>query len=251
VNAPNESGSPQQGDSANGRRFGRPKPVAHRATPGGGAAAPRISETRHRGSGGATRASHPRRAASEPSGIDARLNRFISGTSAPGVIRAREGCNAGVRRPAGRGADGPSTEGLRPASCPICRGPNAEGPPQPKTSRPGARCFGPRPPRVRSRTAESREARGGPREVREARKYPGTARIPPPQVAAAVPRPGPSQHADSAVIDPLEHAQGCRLFAVGGVVSSSGWSRSAHSSSWCSAGMGRCGPSSTATSATC
>ena len=160
MNAPNESGSPIQGDSANGDgsvdRTG-----AHRA--GGRAPDAGDSPPWQRG---ATRASHPRRAASEPSGIDARLNRFISGTSAASNAAshakdATQEFDAAPARP-----DGPPAEAYA-SELPDLSGPLPRHP-QPKPAERAPDVTAGAPATGRSRAAESREAREA-REVREAR----------------------------------------------------------------------------------
>jgi Transmembrane domain of unknown function (DUF3566) len=93
VNSPNEPGAPKKGDSLNGDgsvdRAG-----AHRATPAQAGRIPDAADSPPWQRGGA-RASHltPRqtephteaRSPGPPAGSDARLNRFISGTAAPGA----------------------------------------------------------------------------------------------------------------------------------------------------------------------
>jgi hypothetical protein len=93
VTSPNEPGAPKKGDSLNGdgsvERAG-----AHRATPAQAGRIPDAADSPPWQRGGA-RASHltsrqtePRteaRSPGPPAGADARLNRFISGTAAPGA----------------------------------------------------------------------------------------------------------------------------------------------------------------------
>jgi hypothetical protein len=93
VTSPNEPGGPKTGDGLNGDSAGE-RAGTHRATPAQAGRIPDAGDSPP-WQRGAARASHPPyrqtephtevRSPAPPTGADARLNRFISGTSAPGA----------------------------------------------------------------------------------------------------------------------------------------------------------------------
>jgi hypothetical protein len=133
VSSPNEPGAPNQGDSLNGDGSGE-RTGAHRATPGPTGPSPDAGDSPP-WQRGAARASRPgQRQAPEPPGeprsagpalsADARLNRFISGTSVSGAgaaARAKAPTQEFDAVPA-RG-DGPSTTDAYASELPDLSGP--------------------------------------------------------------------------------------------------------------------------------
>jgi Transmembrane domain of unknown function (DUF3566) len=174
VNSPNESGSPKKGDNPNGDGSAE-RSGAHRATsgPSGRTSDAGDSPPWQRG---ATRAANPRRSGSEastesrpttpPSGIDARLDRFVSGTSGAGTtargIDETQELDAAPAR-----ADGPPAEAYA-SELPDLSGPIPR-PPQRTTATERAADTSTTSTTSRTATTESREAREA-RAAREARE---------------------------------------------------------------------------------
>lgn len=186
MTSPNESGTPNKGDSPNGDGSAE-RAGAHRATPAPGG---RIQEAGdgppwQRGAARAARAgrqSEPQTEARPPGpsgGVEARLNRFISGTGAPGAAAPAPSKNPPQDFDAapGRG-DGPPAEAyaseLPDLSGPMPRAPQrksapdrSESPSPSGTSRPAA-------PEAResreNRVQVSRRARGPVRASMQIRR---------------------------------------------------------------------------------
>ena len=168
MTSPNEPGAPKQGDGLNGDGAGE-RAGAHRAAPTqtGRAQEAGESATRQRGAAPSARPAQrepePRtepRPPSPPSGADARLNRVISGTAAPGAAASARAKNPPRDLDAvpARG-DGPPVEAYA-SELPDLSGPtprSAQRKPAPDRSADGS---------GRATTSESREAR----EAREARE---------------------------------------------------------------------------------
>jgi transmembrane protein DUF3566 len=166
VTSSNEQGGPKEGDSLNGdgsvERAG-----AHRATPAQAGRIPDAADSPP-WQRGATGASHPphrqtephseARTPGSPAGVDARLNRFISGTAAPGA-----GASVRSKNPPQDFDAAPPRSDRQPAEVYASELPDLSGP----TPRPTQRKPAPeRTPESstssghgRSETAEARDSR--------------------------------------------------------------------------------------------
>ena len=169
MTSPNEPGAPKQGDGLNGDGSAERAGV-HRVTPPAQAGrAPDAGDLPPWQRGGARPPQAPQRQtepptearpSGPPSGVEARPNRFVSGTAAPGAGAPPQAKNPPheTDAPPGRG-DGPPAEAyaseLPDLSGPMPRGPQRKTPPDrtPETS--SSLGSG------RSSAAESREGREG------------------------------------------------------------------------------------------
>ncbi|OBH94082.1 DUF3566 domain-containing protein [Mycobacterium scrofulaceum] len=173
MTSPNEPGAPKQGDGLNGDGSAE-RAGAHRATPPAPAGRAPDADSPPWQRGGARPPQAPQRQTEPPTearpsgpsgGVEARLNRFISGTAAPGAPAQGKNPPHDNDAPQGRG-DGPPAEAyaseLPDLSGPIPRGPQRKTPADraPESSS----LSGP----GRSSGAENRDTREG-RDTRESR----------------------------------------------------------------------------------
>ncbi|ORV62723.1 DUF3566 domain-containing protein [Mycobacterium europaeum] len=162
MSSPNEPGAPKKGDGLNGDGSAERAGI-HRATPPAQAGrAPDAGDSPPRQQrGGARPPQAPQRQPEPPTGVEARLNRFVSGTAAPGSGAPPQGKNPphDTDAPPGRG-DGPPAEAYA-SELPDLSGPMPRGP-QRKT--PADRPAEPSSP-GRSSTPEGREGRDSRTQV--------------------------------------------------------------------------------------
>jgi Transmembrane domain of unknown function (DUF3566) len=146
VTSPNEPGAPNQGDGLNGD--GAPERAgAHRAAP---AQTGRIQDA-------GDPPSRQRGAARPPTGADARLNRFVAGTAAPGA-----GAPAQAKKPPYEFDPGPARGDAPPAEAYASELPDLSGPtPRPQRKPAPERSAEPPSPSLsaRSTTADGNEGR--------------------------------------------------------------------------------------------
>ncbi|OBI35851.1 hypothetical protein A5709_17860 [Mycobacterium sp. E1386] len=166
MSSPNEPGAPKMGDGLNGDGSAERAGV-HRATPPAHPGrAPDAGESPPRQRGGPRPPQAPRqneppteaRPSGPPTGVEARLNRFISGTAAPGAGAPPHAKNPPHESDAPQGrADGPPAEAyaseLPDLSGPTPRGPQRKTPPD-RTAEPASP-----PGSGRSSASETREGR--------------------------------------------------------------------------------------------
>ncbi|OCB31540.1 hypothetical protein A5675_26225 [Mycobacterium malmoense] len=165
MTSPNEPGAPKKGDGPNGDGSAERAGV-HRATPPAQAGrAPDAGDSPPRQRGGPRPPQAPQRQPEPPSGVEARLNRFISGTAAPGAPHQAKNPPHDTDAPPGRG-DGPPAETyaseLPDLSGPMPRGPQRK-PPADRTSEASTTVGS-----ARSSAPETREGRDT-RDTRENR----------------------------------------------------------------------------------
>ncbi|UXA07236.1 DUF3566 domain-containing protein [Mycobacterium sp. SMC-2] len=143
MTSPNEPGAPKQGDGLNGDGSAERAGIHRPAPPAQAGRAPDAGDSppRQRGVGRPPQAPHRQteppteaRPSGPSSGVEARLNRFVSGTAAPNAGGPSQGKNPphDTDPPAGRG-DGPPAEAyaseLPDLSGPMPRGPQRKAPP--------------------------------------------------------------------------------------------------------------------------
>ncbi|WP_374023652.1 DUF3566 domain-containing protein [Mycobacterium sp. HNNTM2301] len=173
MTSPNEPGAPKQGDGLNGDGSAE-RTGAHRATPPGRAPDAGDAPPWQRGGGRPPQApqrqtEHPTEArpSGPPGGVESRLNRFISGTAAPGAAPPPPAKTPShdSDAPQGRG-DGPPAEAyaseLPDLSGPVPRGPQRKTSPDRTPESSSLSGSG------RSSAAENRDGRDG-RDTRESR----------------------------------------------------------------------------------
>ncbi|ORW89152.1 hypothetical protein AWB92_21795 [Mycobacterium sp. IEC1808] len=142
MTSPNEPGAPKQGDGLNGDGAAE-RAGAHRAAPAQTGRAPEAGDPppRQRGAARAAVPTHREpephgepRPATAPTSADARLNRFVSGTAAPGAGASARAKNPYEYDPAPPRGDGPPAEAyaseLPDLSGPLPRSPQRKPPPE-------------------------------------------------------------------------------------------------------------------------
>jgi hypothetical protein len=156
VTSPNEPGAPKKGDSQNGDGSGERAGAHHRGTPAQAGRVPDAADSPpwQRGAARAAHSTHRQpephgeaRSSGSPTGVDARLNRFISGNAAP----------ARGDGPPGRG-DGPPTDAY------ASELPDLSGPTPRASQRKAA------PERTSETSTSSGSARATAAEARESRE---------------------------------------------------------------------------------
>ncbi|OBF06507.1 hypothetical protein A5730_14365 [Mycobacterium sp. ACS4054] len=156
MSSPNDPGVPNQGDGPNGDGSAERAGIHRAAPPAQGGRAPDAGDSPPRPRGGPRPPQRPAEPG-QPTGVEARLNRFISGTAAPGAPQAKTAPHE-ADAAHGRG-DGPPAEAyaseLPDLSGPIPRASQRKA--QPERSPEASSLLG----SGRSSGAENREAREG------------------------------------------------------------------------------------------
>ncbi|ORB69907.1 DUF3566 domain-containing protein [Mycobacterium scrofulaceum] len=123
MTSPNEPGAPKKGDGPNGDGSAERAGVHRAGPPAQAGRAPDAGDSPPRQRGGPR---PPQRQPDPPGGVEARLNRFISGTAAPGGPPQGKNPPHDTDAPAGRG-DGPPAEAYA-SELPDLSGPMPRGP---------------------------------------------------------------------------------------------------------------------------
>jgi len=178
VTSPNEPGAPKKGDVPNGDGSAERAGVRRAAPPAQGGRAQEAGDGPPWQRGGAwpqqspTRQNEPpteKRPSGQAGGVEARLNRFISGTAAPGAGATAHSKDADAAPALGEGSPAEAYASELPdLSGPVPRGPHRKpAPERPSESSSGA---------GRPATAESREGRENRDRVQVSRRTRGPVR---------------------------------------------------------------------------
>lgn len=179
MTSPNEPGAPKKGDVPNGDGAAERAGVRRAAPPAQGGRSQESGDGPPWQRGGARpqqpapRQSEPpteKRPSGPPSGVEARLNRFISGTAAPGAGAASHAKDADAAPPRGEGSPAEAYASELPdLSGPLPRGPHRKPAPEPRTSD-GSSASG------RPTSTENRDARENRDRVQVSRRTRGPVR---------------------------------------------------------------------------